>query len=92
MIVPKSRLVVTTTSSLASSPIPVPVPAGGGLFFYGMLPHRTPTNLSDDRRRALQLHFHAKDAVVLDDKAYDALFTEADGTAASCKANRERGF
>lgn len=35
----------------------VPLPAGGALFFHGLLHHGTPTNLTNTRRRAVQLHY-----------------------------------
>jgi phytanoyl-CoA hydroxylase len=37
--------------------VAVPLAAGGALFFDGLLPHGTPTNHSQSRRRAVQLHF-----------------------------------
>lgn len=69
-----------------SKAVAVPVPAGGGLFFYGLLPHETPPNRSPYRRRALQFHFRAADSKVIDEEAYNSIFVEADGTPASCKA------
>lgn len=70
--------------------VAVPVPAGGGLFFYGLLPHETPTNRSPHRRRALQFHFRSAESRVVDQEAYNSLFVEADGTPASCKAASAR--
>jgi len=35
----------------------VQIPAGGVLFFDSLLPHGTPINTSDRRRRAIQLHY-----------------------------------
>lgn len=37
--------------------VAVPLAPGGALFFDGLLPHGTPTNQSERRRRAVQLHF-----------------------------------
>lgn len=37
--------------------VAVPLPAGGALFFDGLLPHGTPPNSSNRRRRALQFHY-----------------------------------
>lgn len=59
---------------------------GGALFFSGMLPHETPTNRSPDRRRALQFHYRGADTRKVEREEYDALFVEADGTPASCRA------
>lgn len=35
----------------------VPLPIGGALFFHGLLHHGTPANLTNTRRRAVQLHY-----------------------------------
>ncbi|MGW2515262.1 phytanoyl-CoA dioxygenase family protein [Streptomyces scopuliridis] len=35
----------------------VPLPPGGALFFDGLLHHGTPPNLTETRRRAVQLHY-----------------------------------
>src|SRR5690606_2723202 len=35
----------------------IPLPPGGALFFHGLLHHGTPTNRTDRRRRAIQLHY-----------------------------------
>lgn len=72
--------------------VPVPIPAGGALFFYGMLPHQTPPNGSARRRRALQFHFRGANTRILDETAYDRLFVDRSGTAASCRAASSRGF
>lgn len=37
--------------------VAVPLAPGGALFFDGLLPHGTPVNHSEKRRRAVQLHF-----------------------------------
>eukprot|EP00747_Dinoflagellata_sp_TGD_P158203 gnl/TRDRNA2_/TRDRNA2_177799_c4_seq12.p1 gnl/TRDRNA2_/TRDRNA2_177799_c4~~gnl/TRDRNA2_/TRDRNA2_177799_c4_seq12.p1 ORF type:complete len:361 (-),score=57.66 gnl/TRDRNA2_/TRDRNA2_177799_c4_seq12:231-1313(-) len=37
--------------------VAVPLPQGGLVMFDGMLPHGTPTNQTDTRRRALQFHW-----------------------------------
>ena len=69
---------------------PIPLPAGGALFFYGMLPHRTPPNTSNFRRRALQLHYRGADTIQNEPADYDRIFAEADGSPASCSAARDR--
>jgi phytanoyl-CoA hydroxylase len=43
--------------------VAVPLKPGGVLFFDGLLPHGTPTNHSDQRRRAVQFHYAPADAV-----------------------------
>jgi len=65
---------------------PVELPAGGGMFFYGMLPHQTPSNNSNLRRRALQLHYRGAETVPLAKQAYDRVFIDSDGSPASCAA------
>jgi len=45
------------TEMLGAGCVAVPLAPGGGLFFDGLLPHGTPTNHSESRRRAVQLHF-----------------------------------
>jgi phytanoyl-CoA hydroxylase len=45
------------TEMLGVGSVAVPLAPGGALFFDGLLPHGTPTNLSESRRRAVQLHF-----------------------------------
>jgi len=71
--------------------VPIPLPAGGGMVFYGMLPHFTPINSSPERRRALQFHFHGRDARAVEPEDYNVVFAEADGTPASCAAARISG-
>lgn len=71
---------------------PVPIPGGGAMFFYGMIPHETPPNISPQRRRALQFHFRGAETQIVDDAAYDALFIDRLGTAASCRAASRTGF
>ena len=70
----------------------VPLPPGGAIFFSGLLPHQTPVNRSNTRRRALQFHYRSLDSRVVSDEEYNALFVERDGTPASCKAATVRGF
>ena len=45
------------TDMLGLGAVAVPLVPGGALFFDGLLPHGTPTNRSESRRRAVQLHF-----------------------------------
>ena len=70
----------------------VPLPPGGALFFSGLLPHQTPINNSNLRRRALQFHYRSLDSRYVDDDEYNAIFVERDGSPASCKAATARGF
>jgi len=70
---------------------PVPLKPGGALFFSGMIPHETPPNRSDKRRRALQFHFRGSRSEILPGPEYDAVFKDAEGNPASCEAMRRLG-
>lgn len=59
---------------------------GGVLFFAGMLPHQTPPNYSDQRRRALQFHYRGSRTRLVETELYNQEFAESDGTPASCAA------
>lgn len=69
-------------------PVPVPLPAGGGMFFSCLLPHQTPPNRSDMRRRALQFHYRGISTHAAEPEEYNKVFVEADGTPASCEASK----
>jgi phytanoyl-CoA hydroxylase len=71
---------------------PVPLKPGGALFFSGMIPHETPPNRSDSRRRALQFHYRGASSEILPGPEYDQVFKDADGQAASCESIRRRGI
>jgi len=65
--------------------VPVPLPAGGAMFFYGMLPHQTPPNRTDHRRRALQFHYRGESTYQLDPEDYaNDVFVDSQGRASSC--------
>ena len=66
--------------------VPIPLPPGGVLFFSSLLPHQTPPNRSDQRRRALQLHFRLGNSCQVDRATYDGVFVDAEGRPASCAA------
>lgn len=70
----------------------VPTKAGSGLFFHGNLPHFTPPNRSDKRRRAIQFHFHGVSNKRIPKEDYMGIFQEADGTPATCDAARSRNL
>ncbi len=71
---------------------PVPLKPGGALFFSGMVPHETPPNRSEHRRRALQFHFRGSRSEILPGPDYDEVFKDADGQPASCEAVRRIGI
>ncbi len=68
--------------------VPLPLKPGSALFFSGMVPHMTPPNRSDKRRRALQFHFRGSQSEILPGPEYDQLFKDRDGNPASCEAVR----
>jgi len=70
---------------------PVPLQPGGALFFSGMIPHETPPNRSDKRRRALQFHFRGSRSEILPGPEYDSVFQDAEGQPASCESIRRIG-
>lgn len=72
--------------------VPVPLRAGGMLLFHANLPHQTPPNRSDRRRRALQFHYRRDDNPLVPVAEFDQIFAEADGSPASCESARRHGF
>jgi phytanoyl-CoA hydroxylase len=76
----------------ASKAVAVEIPAGSIIFFSGNIPHYTPPNHSDKRRRALQYHYRASSNQIIPAREYDEIFTEKDGSPASCSSARRGGF
>ncbi len=72
--------------------VPIELKAGGILLFHANLPHQTPPNHSDSRRRAVQFHYRRTTNAVIPQSEYDTVFAEADGSPASCDAARRNGF
>lgn len=71
---------------------PVPLKPGSALFFSGMVPHETPPNRTEFRRRALQFHFRGSRSEILKGPDYDEVFRDAEGQPASCEAVRRIGI
>lgn len=69
-----------------SQAIPVEMRAGGVLFFSVMLPHQTPPNRSDRRRRAVQFFYRGAHTEIITRDEHIQQFVEADGTPATCSA------
>lgn len=61
----------------------VPLKPGGVLFFDSFLPHGTPTNHTNFRRRAVQLHFRPQSAAIIEDEARMAVWG-AEGKNVEC--------
>ncbi len=53
---------ICDTDILGQRSVAAPLKPGGLLFFNGLLPHGTPHNSSEKRRRALQFHYAPADA------------------------------
>lgn len=71
---------------------PVEIKAGGMILFHGNLPHYTPPNRSNTRRRAIQYHYRSTANEVVTADEYFEIFKESDGTPASCAAATKLGF
>eukprot|EP00977_Amphora_coffeiformis_P024514 scaffold16111_cov172-Amphora_coffeaeformis.AAC.2 len=50
----------TSTTTATTNIVAIALPPGGMVLFDGMVPHGTPTNLTHQRRRALQFHWIRK--------------------------------
>lgn len=55
--------------------IAVPLKPGSIILFHGLLLHATPPNISNKRRRSMQLHFVSKSAAKLSREEYSRMFT-----------------
>ena len=69
-----------------SRALPIPLTPGGILFFHGMLPHFTPDNRSERRRRALQYHYLGRDNALIPNEEFVQQFRTVNGEAAYCLA------
>ncbi|HYF48470.1 MAG TPA: phytanoyl-CoA dioxygenase family protein [Planctomycetota bacterium] len=72
-----------------SKAVPVEMKAGGILLFSPMLPHYTPPNRSELRRRAAQIFYRAAHTRLISGEEHEAQFVEADGTPATCSAAKK---
>lgn len=66
--------------------VPVELKAGGVLLFSVVLPHYTPPNRSERRRRAMQLFYRGAQTRLIGSDEKLANYRESDGTPASCAA------
>jgi phytanoyl-CoA hydroxylase len=67
-----------------SGAMPVELRAGGIMLFSTLLPHYTPANRSEHRRRALQFFYRAGHTRLVTPEEHAHCFVEADGTQAAC--------
>jgi len=65
---------VCDTEILGETCVAAPLKPGGVLLFDGLLVHGTPHNNSDQRRRAVQFHYHAQRYGAVPNEARMALF------------------
>jgi len=63
--------------------VAVPLQPGGCMLFSGLLPHGTPCNTSDKRRRALQFHYRPEDTETIPTEERLAAFG-SEGKNVSC--------
>jgi phytanoyl-CoA hydroxylase len=63
--------------------VAAPLSPGGCLFFAGLLPHGTPHNSSDNRRRALQYHYRPADTPEISQEDLGAVFG-SEGKGVQC--------
>lgn len=61
----------------------VPLPRGGLMFFDGLIHHGTPTNHTDQRRRAVQFHYVAASTVTTSDEERLRIFG-SEGKGVTC--------
>ena len=69
----------------------VPLTAGGILYCSARLPHQTPPNSTESRRRALQFQYRGVHTHAVSKEEFGQVFAEADGTPASCALAYENG-
>ena len=74
---------VCDTLVLGKQCIAVPLKPGGLLFFDGLLVHGTPHNTSNQRRRAVQFHYHREQYAKTSNEERMALFGE-EGKDVTC--------
>lgn len=74
---------ICDTEMLDTPSTAVPLKPGGVLFFSSFLPHGTPSNNTDTRRWALQLHYRREDAATISNDARMEVFG-SEGKDVSC--------
>ncbi len=67
----------------ASRQVAVPLPPGGCVVFDGLVPHGTPSNRTNTRRRAVQYHYCLADVVDSTDEERLRIFG-SEGSGATC--------
>ncbi len=75
---------ITTDDIDPANAIPIELPPGGLMIFHGLLPHETPANQSNLRRRALQFHYQSAETHVAPREEYMKKFTGPEGIFIGC--------
>ncbi len=75
---------ITTEEVSPAAAVPIELPPGGLMIFDGLLPHETPANRSDLRRRALQFHYRSAATQVVPREEYQKKFTGPAGIFIGC--------
>ncbi len=75
---------ITTGEVDPSQAVPIELPPGGLMIFDGMLPHETPDNHSNRRRRALQFHYRSAATQIVPREEHRRKFTGPDGLFVGC--------
>ena len=72
--------------------VALPMEPGDVLIFHSLIHHYTAANRSDQRRRALQFHYHQAGMEWTSLEAHRALFHDADGAYAGCTVAKGAPF
>lgn len=75
---------ITTAEIDPADAIPIELPPGGLMIFDGLLPHETPANESNLRRRALQFHYRSAATQVVPREEYQKKFVGPEGIFIGC--------
>jgi len=75
---------LTTDEINPADAVPIELPPGGLMIFDGLLPHETPANQSNLRRRALQFHYQSAATQVAPREEYQKKFAGAEGIFLGC--------
>lgn len=75
---------ITTEEVNPADAVAIELPPGGLMIFDGLLPHETPANKSNLRRRALQFHYRSAATQVVPREDYMKKFTRGDGLFIGC--------
>lgn len=75
---------LTTDEVDPADAVAIELPPGGLMIFDGLIPHETPANQSNLRRRALQFHYRSAGTQVVPREEYQKKFAGEDGIFLGC--------